>query len=92
MVANRWNLDLVEDYYDRWLADPASVEESWRVFFEGYSLGADASARNGAAGDSATAPRRRRSRGSSMLIANMAIIWRTSTLSSSARGARATNS
>ena len=35
-VANRWNLDLIEDYYDRWRKDPASVEESWRIFFEGY--------------------------------------------------------
>ena len=25
-VANRWNLDLIEDYYQRWLADPSSVE------------------------------------------------------------------
>ena len=38
-VANRWNLDLIEDYYDRWRKDPASVEESWRNFFEGYELG-----------------------------------------------------
>ena len=38
-VANRWNLDLIEDYYDRWRKDPASVEESWRIFFEGYELG-----------------------------------------------------
>jgi 2-oxoglutarate dehydrogenase E1 component len=38
-VANRWNLDLLEDYYDRWRKDPASVEDSWRIFFEGYELG-----------------------------------------------------
>src|SRR5262249_18920273 len=38
-VANRWNLDLIEDYYDRWRKDPTSVEESWRNFFEGYELG-----------------------------------------------------
>ncbi len=38
-VANRWNLDLIEDYYDRWRKDPASVEPSWRIFFEGYDLG-----------------------------------------------------
>ena len=38
-VANRWNVDLIEDYYDRWRKDPASVEESWRIFFEGYELG-----------------------------------------------------
>ena len=38
-VANRWNVDLIEDFYDRWRKDPASVEESWRIFFEGYELG-----------------------------------------------------
>ncbi len=56
-VAKRANLNLIEDYYERWLADPASVEESWRVFFEGYSLGVNGSARGGAAGvvDAATA-------------------------------------
>jgi 2-oxoglutarate dehydrogenase E1 component len=38
-VANRWNLDLIEDYYGRWLKDPASVGDSWRIFFEGYEFG-----------------------------------------------------
>ncbi len=37
--ANRWNLDLLEDYYARWRRDPASVDESWRAFFDGYELG-----------------------------------------------------
>jgi len=54
-VANRWNLDLIEDYYHRWQADPAAVEPSWRVFFEGYSLGVDGSPPAGASGDAATA-------------------------------------
>jgi 2-oxoglutarate dehydrogenase E1 component len=40
-VASRWNLDLIEEYYRRWRQDPASVEESWRFFFEGYELAAD---------------------------------------------------
>ncbi|SIO13643.1 2-oxoglutarate dehydrogenase E1 component [Singulisphaera sp. GP187] len=38
-VANRWNLDLIEGNYQRWRTDPASVDESWRLFFEGYELG-----------------------------------------------------
>jgi 2-oxoglutarate dehydrogenase E1 component len=38
-VASRWNLDLIEENYRRWRDDPASVDESWRVFFEGYELG-----------------------------------------------------
>src|SRR4051812_21927356 len=39
MVANRWNLDLIEENHQRWRNDPASVDESWRIFFEGYELG-----------------------------------------------------
>ncbi len=38
-VANRFNLGLIEDYYQRWLADPSAVDESWRILFEGYDLG-----------------------------------------------------
>src|SRR5262245_48635616 len=38
-VATRWNLDAIEDAYRRWQADPASVDESWRTFFEGFELG-----------------------------------------------------
>jgi 2-oxoglutarate dehydrogenase E1 component len=38
-VANRFNLELIEDYYERWLADPKAVDESWSSFFEGYDLG-----------------------------------------------------
>jgi 2-oxoglutarate dehydrogenase E1 component len=38
-VANRGNLELIEDLYQRWRNDPASVDETWRIFFEGYELG-----------------------------------------------------
>ena len=38
-VAKRANLDLIEDYYERWLKDPESVDQSWRNFFDGYELG-----------------------------------------------------
>jgi 2-oxoglutarate dehydrogenase E1 component len=37
--ANRWNVDAIEEYYRRWQQDPSSVDEGWRVFFEGYELG-----------------------------------------------------
>lgn len=40
--ANRWNLDAIEAAYQRWQQEPASVDESWRFFFEGFELGADA--------------------------------------------------
>jgi len=36
--ATRSNLDLIEDYYRRWQADPNSVEERWQAFFEGFEL------------------------------------------------------
>jgi 2-oxoglutarate dehydrogenase E1 component len=38
-VAQQLNLSLIEDYYQRWLKDPDSVEGSWHNFFEGYELG-----------------------------------------------------
>src|SRR3954469_2794395 len=38
-VANRANLDLIEEHYRRWQADPESVDEGWRLFFEGFELG-----------------------------------------------------
>src|SRR4051794_26907119 len=38
-VASRWNLDLIEENYRRWRDDPASVDGSWRDFFEGYEVG-----------------------------------------------------
>jgi len=39
--ATRWNLDAIESAYRRWHEDPASVDESWRFFFEGFELGLD---------------------------------------------------
>lgn len=38
-VADRNNLELLEAAYQRWRHDPSSVDESWRVFFEGFELG-----------------------------------------------------
>jgi 2-oxoglutarate dehydrogenase E1 component len=37
--ATRWNLDAIEDAYQRWTDDPSSVDESWQLFFEGFELG-----------------------------------------------------
>jgi 2-oxoglutarate dehydrogenase E1 component len=34
------NLDFIEDQFARWQADPAGVGEDWRLFFEGFALGA----------------------------------------------------
>ncbi len=38
-VATRWNLNAIEDAYQRWRNDPQSVDASWRYFFEGFELG-----------------------------------------------------
>src|ERR1700751_2413703 len=34
-----WNADLLDEYYQRWKQDPASVDSSWSAFFEGFELG-----------------------------------------------------
>jgi 2-oxoglutarate dehydrogenase E1 component len=38
--ATRWNLDAIEAAYQRWQHDPEAVDASWRLFFEGFELGA----------------------------------------------------
>ena len=39
--ATRWNIDEVESNYLKWLKEPSSLDPTWRVFFEGFHLGAD---------------------------------------------------
>ncbi len=46
--ANRFNLDLIEQNYERWLKDPSSLDSGWSAFFEGFELG-NFNNRNGAA-------------------------------------------
>ena len=46
---NDWNADLLDEYYQRWKQDPASVDSSWSAFFEGFELGSS-SGRNGKPG------------------------------------------
>src|ERR1700676_3249034 len=46
---NDWNADLLDEYYQRWKQDPASVDSSWSAFFEGFELGS-APSRNGKPG------------------------------------------
>ncbi|WP_020468579.1 2-oxoglutarate dehydrogenase E1 component [Zavarzinella formosa] len=36
--ARRENLEVIEEYYRRWNADPASVDDRWQAFFEGFEL------------------------------------------------------
>ena len=46
---NDWNADLLDEYYQRWKQDPASVDSSWSAFFEGFELGSSGG-HNGEAG------------------------------------------
>ena len=45
--ANRSNADLLDQNYERWRKDPASVDSVWAAFFEGFELGSVQS-KNGA--------------------------------------------
>jgi len=60
--ANRFNADLLDQNYERWRKDPASVDPTWSAFFEGFELGSvqpkngAAPAQNGAAATTTDAP------------------------------------
>ena len=53
-VANRWNLELLDEYHQRWRNDPSSVDPSWQSFFEGFELGQTGGASAGAAGSTSS--------------------------------------
>jgi len=36
--ASRFNADIIDEYYARWLENPAKVDSDWRAFFEGFAL------------------------------------------------------
>jgi 2-oxoglutarate dehydrogenase E1 component len=38
-VSARLNVELLDEMYARWSANPDSVDNTWAVFFEGFSLG-----------------------------------------------------
>lgn len=46
--SERANAALVEEYLQRWQADPNSVDATWRAFFQGFALGADGRTLTGA--------------------------------------------
>ena len=37
--ATQWNAKLIDQYYEDWVEDPASVDSHWQAFFEGFQLG-----------------------------------------------------
>lgn len=36
--ANRWNADLIDSYYEQWLAGSEEMDPQWQAFFEGFEL------------------------------------------------------
>ncbi len=52
-AANHLNAALLDETYARWQQDPASVDDKWAAFFEGFALGCATPPRQGANG---TAP------------------------------------
>lgn len=38
-ISARLNVDLLDEMYQRWIANPDSVDPNWALFFEGFSLG-----------------------------------------------------
>src|SRR5436305_14873762 len=58
--ANRLNLDLLEQNYERWQKDPDSLDSGWSAFFEGFDLG-NLDGKNGAAVAAAPVEARRES-------------------------------
>ena len=54
-LVNAFNAGLLDENYERWQRDPASVDATWSAFFEGFELGA--SGKNGAGTKAATEPR-----------------------------------
>ncbi|HEV3202818.1 MAG TPA: 2-oxoglutarate dehydrogenase E1 component [Gemmataceae bacterium] len=43
-IATRHNLDAIEGAYQQWLRDPSAVDESWRLYFDGFELGQSSTA------------------------------------------------
>jgi 2-oxoglutarate dehydrogenase E1 component len=47
-VSERANAGVIEEYYQRWLDNPDSVDPTWRAFFQGFTLGSNGQAPAGA--------------------------------------------
>ena len=40
-IANRWNADLIDEKYEIWRTSPENLDEEWRAFFVGFTLGSE---------------------------------------------------
>ncbi|HYC70910.1 MAG TPA: 2-oxoglutarate dehydrogenase E1 component [Opitutaceae bacterium] len=43
-VSARANASVIEEYHQRWLDNPESVDPTWRAFFQGFTLGSNGQA------------------------------------------------
>ena len=43
-VSERANASIIEEYHQRWLDNPDSVDPTWRAFFQGFTLGSNGQA------------------------------------------------
>src|SRR3954454_3190996 len=53
--ATRSNVDLLDQNYEQWRKDPASVDPTWAAFYEGFEFGSSRNGSNGAAAAAAPA-------------------------------------
>ncbi len=65
-LATRPNAELLEETYERWLKEPASVEPSLRAFCEGFQLGFEKFEHH-APGANGSAPEAKRAAGDASL-------------------------
>jgi 2-oxoglutarate dehydrogenase E1 component len=42
--ASRYNADIIDEYYARWLENPDQVDANWRAFFDGFAFAANGAA------------------------------------------------
>src|SRR5438128_164009 len=52
--ANQSNVQLIDHNYEAWRRDPASVDNTWAAFFEGFELG-NTTSKNGSVNGAAAA-------------------------------------
>ncbi len=52
----RWSEALIDENYERWLANPRSVDPEWAAFFDGFELGSVKSEAGGDGANGATLP------------------------------------
>ena len=76
----RWNEAAIDENYEKWLRDPASVSSDWSSFFEGFELGYARYQKAKAAPGSGSQPSASESGGSSLQSRVEALIYTYRTL------------